>query len=270
MPTTFPSTDMQVHESTVREHREFGGDYRLIVFEAPGITKASVPGQFVHMQIPGIGAVALRRPFSIYKISDETVSVMYKPVGRGTNALASVLAGDAVSLVGPLGHGFPLTDSTYPVLIAGGYGVAPLSFYAERCSVKGSVFVGGKSEVDILCVDDFETYEWDIHIATEDGSRGSKGLVTDALDAWLAENGTGPKGESLELFACGPEGLMEAAGKRIDDLDLKGWLSFDRHMGCGIGACLACVQKVRGENGDVTWKRCCREGPVFDAASIVW
>jgi dihydroorotate dehydrogenase electron transfer subunit len=261
---------MQNFKSTVLEHSEFGGDYRLIVFRAPDIARASAPGQFVHMQIPGLGQVALRRPFSIYKVTDETLSVMYKPVGRGTQALADVEAGQEVSLIGPLGQGFPLTDTSYPVLIAGGYGVAPLSFYAERCSMKGSVFIGGKGEVDILCVEDFEAYGWDIHIATEDGSRGSKGLVTDALDAWLEPNIRGPNGEDLELFACGPEGLMHAAGERISGLGAQGWLSFDRNMGCGIGACLACVQKVRDDSGTVTWQRCCREGPVFDASKIVW
>ena len=261
---------MQTFESTVIEHRQFGGDYRLIMFAAPDIARASAPGQFVHMQIVGLGQVALRRPFSIYEVTDETVSVMYKPIGRGTRVLNGISEGDKVSLIGPLGHGYPVTTESYPVLVAGGYGVAPLSFYARRCPVKGSVFIGGKGEIDILCVDDFEAYGWDIHIATEDGSRGNQGLVTDSLDAWLEGKGDSVDGRDLELLACGPDGLMRAVGERIERLGVQGWLSLDRPMGCGIGACLACVQKVRDDNGTVTWQRCCREGPVFDADRIVW
>ena len=257
-----------IEEAAVLEHVEFGGGYRRIVFHAPRIAAASAPGQFVHVRLLQMSAEALRRPFSIYRAHAPEVHLMYKPVGRGTQFLMHAAAGERFSLIGPLGHGFPMdATETHPVLVAGGYGVAPLSFLAARLGRTGTVFIGGRTGQDILCVEDFVRLGWDVRVATEDGSSGSKGLVTVALDAWLAAR---PAHPHPEIYACGPEGLMQALGERAARLDCRAWLSLDRPMGCGIGACLACVQRVRGADGKTTWARCCTEGPVFAAKELVW
>lgn len=105
-----------------------------------------------------------------------------------------------------------------------------------------------------------------------DGSLGTKGLVTDVLDKWLAENSAlddySPAGQ--ELFACGPDGMLRALGERSVAGGFKGWLSLDKHMGCGVGACLACVQKLRAADGQGYWGRVCKDGPIFEAQEIVW
>ncbi|MCE9613060.1 MAG: dihydroorotate dehydrogenase electron transfer subunit [Lentisphaerae bacterium] len=257
-----------IEEATIVEHAEFTAGYRRLVFQAPRIAALAAPGQFVHMRIPELSPEALRRPFSIYQSHAPYLHVIYKPVGRGTQAMMHAPPGETYNLIGPLGRGFPVApDGPPPVFVAGGYGVAPLSFLAERLPRRGVAFIGGRTAQDILCVEDFASRGWDVRVTTEDGSRGERGRVTESFDRWVAaRKDAGP----AELFACGPEGLMRALGERTATLGWQAWVSLDRPMGCGIGACLACVQHVRDDGGKVAWARCCTEGPVFDAKDLVW
>ena len=258
---------MQIEKATVKTHDVVGGDYRELVLNAPQTAGAAVPGQFVHLRVPRLDGSVLRRPFSIYRARDGVLSILYKTVGRGTEAMVAIGAGDTLDLIGPLGNGFPAElAGEGPLLVAGGYGVAPLSFLASVMDVRGTIFIGGASARDILCVGDFESMGWTVQITTDDGSLGERGLVTLALDRWLATHpAAGPV-----LYACGPDGMLHAVGQRAVAAGHTAWLSMDKHMGCGVGACLACVQKIRGEDGVESWKRVCRDGPVFDAATVVW
>ena len=106
-------------------------------------------------------------------------------------------------------------------------------------------------------------------MTTEDGSLGTKGLVTAALDPWLEEQGLGGRGQGAELFACGPNGMLKAVGDRALEKGFTAWLSMDRNMACGVGACLTCVIKRKTETG-WEWARCCKDGPVFNAEEILW
>lgn len=263
-----PVTDMQQVQARVHSQAQVRGDYRLIVLECPDVAALSRPGQFVHVRVPKLDAAVLRRPFSIYAAGDALLSILYKQVGKGTAALAGRLPGDTVDLLGPLGNGFPVpAPSVHPVLVAGGYGVAPLSFLASTLTRPGTVFIGGRSRMDILCEEDFSARGWRVEVTTEDGSVGTRGRVTNALDAWLAQ---APAAQSAEAFVCGPDGLLRAVAERFIARDRPAWLSLDKHMGCGVGACLACVQRVRGVDGTAEWVRVCREGPVFAAADVIW
>jgi dihydroorotate dehydrogenase electron transfer subunit len=154
-----------------------------------------------------------------------------------------------------------------PVLVAGGYGNAALYLQAAKLPVKGVAFFGGRTASDILCIDQFEALGWDVRVATDDGSIGQKGFVTAALDAWLAENKQ--KFQCLELFACGPNAMLKAVGDRAIQHGLTAWLSMDRNMACGVGACLTCVIKRKTADG-WEWARCCKDGPVFEAREILW
>lgn len=294
-----------IQENTiVLEHRAFQGDYRLLRFSAPQIGPQVQPGQFIHLKIPRLEQSILRRPFSVFKADHEGLTLLYKPVGRGTAALASVREGEAVNLLGPLGNGFPplslvcaesdcrtgfpqgarvsedarsplrgkraLQDdipcsATIPVLVAGGYGNAALYLQAARLPVQGVAFFGGRTAQDILCVDEFKALGWDVRVTTDDGSLGTQGLVTDALDPWLAEHSA----KSVELFACGPNAMLKAVGDRAIEKGITAWLSMDRNMACGVGACLTCVIKRKTADG-WEWARCCKDGPVFNANEILW
>ena len=127
--------------------------------------------------------------------------------------------------------------------------------------------IGGSTAHDVLCVKNFSALGLDVRVTTEDGSLGEKGLVTDALDSWLKGCKASP---APEFYACGPDGMLKAVGDRAIAGGWNAWLSLDKHMGCGVGACLACVQKVRLNDGAETWARVCREGPVFESREIVW
>ncbi len=255
----------------VVSHREIGSGYRYIEFEAPAIAADATPGQFVHVRVPSLEKSALRRPFSIFNAEGDRLELLYKTVGRGTAALNEVKPGDEVEVMGPLGHGFPLKCAGEALLVGGGYGVAPLYFLARRLLASGvqaipaiHLFVGGRTKNDLLALDRFEALGGvKIHLATNDGSAGEKGLVTDPLDDELIRlRGEGGK---FELFACGPDPMLKAVALRATGTGSKGWISMDRHMVCGVGACYACILKtVRGNS------RCCIEGPVFSAADLVW
>ncbi len=259
---------MNLEEVKVLEHREIMGGYRLLLLDAPAIAPHVLPGQFVHVRVPHYEVALLRRPFSVYKTEGTTLSILYKNVGRGTETLTHLQPGKTLSLIGPLGHGFPTPQPEHiPVLVAGGYGMAALYMLARNAPQKGAAFFGGRSAQDILCADEFVSLGWDLRIATEDGSAGLKGLVTDALDAWLNNERLN---RTPEFFACGPNGMLKAVGDRAIKGTWKAWLSMDRNMGCGVGACLTCVQKIRNPEGDWEWKRCCKEGPVFESREIVW
>lgn len=254
----------------VVSHREIGSGYRYIEFEAPAIAADATPGQFVHLRVPSLEKSALRRPFSIFDAEGDRLELLYKTVGRGTAALNEVKPGDEVEVMGPLGHGFPLKCADEALLVGGGYGVAPLYFLSRRllganpAPAAIHLFVGGRTKNDLLALDRFEALGGvKIHLATNDGSAGAKGLVTDPLDDELIRlRGEGGK---FELFACGPDPMLKAVALRATGTGSKGWISMDRHMVCGVGACYACIQKtVRGNS------RCCIEGPVFAAEDLVW
>lgn len=258
---------LRCETAKVVEHREIGSGYRYIVFDAPKMAGDMIPGQFVHVKIPSLETSALRRPFSVFDAEEGRVHVLYKTVGRGTAALNSVRTGDSVSVMGPLGHGFPSQCNGVALLVGGGYGVAPLHFLAKRLKAAGhgsiEVFIGGRTKDDLLAVDRFRAMGVGVHLATNDGSEGVKGLVTDPLDDELAR--IRASGGKFELFACGPDPMLKAVAMRATGTSSRGWISMDRHMICGVGACYACIQKtVRGNS------RCCVEGPVFRAEDLVW
>lgn len=242
--------------------------FRLEV-RAPRIAPLVQPGQFAHVRILPLKDALLRRPFSIYQATADTFAILYKAVGKGTDALSRMRPGEVLHALGPLGHGFtvPEPGGEVPFLVAGGYGMAAMYLLAERSPQKGVVFVGGRRRVDILCEDEFRALGWEVRPTTEDGSHGERGLVTQPLLAELRRNAPGRK-----LYACGPTPMLRAVGKIAAEFDVPAEVSMDEHMCCGVGVCLTCVIPVRSGNGAEGWEyqRTCTEGPVFDARRVVW
>jgi len=265
--------------------------YFRLVLRAPQIAPLIQPGQFAHVRVLSLKDALLRRPFSIFQVEGDTFSILYKAVGKGTEALSRMGPGEELSVIAPLGHGFtvPKPGGETPLLVAGGYGMAAMYLLAQRSPQRGIVFVGGQRRVDILCEMEFRALDWDVRVTTEDGSHGEKGLVTQPLLAEIRN----PKSEirNFKLFACGPTGMLKAVGKIAEDFNVPAELSMDEHMCCGVGVCLTCVIPVKTGNGprranlsrrsiaktearqrDGGWEyqRTCTEGPVFDAEKIVW
>jgi dihydroorotate dehydrogenase electron transfer subunit len=240
--------------------------YYRLVLRAPDIAPLIQPGQFAHLRIPALKDALLRRPFSIFQATSDTFSILYKTVGKGTAILSQMRAGEELSAIAPLGHGFtvPAANAEVPLLVAGGYGMAAMFLLAQRSPQTGIVFVGGRRRVDILCEKEFAAIGWEVRVATEDGSHGEKGLVTRPLGAELQKKLPGRK-----LFACGPTPMLKAVGQLAADYAVPAELSMDEHMCCGVGTCLTCVIPIKAGDG-WEYQRTCTEGPVFDAKAIVW
>jgi len=249
----------------VSNERDTDSYFRLVL-RAPQITPLIQPGQFAHVRIMPMKDALLRRPFSIFQATADTFSILYKTVGKGTDVLSRMRAGDDVSVIAPLGHGFtvPKPGGETPLLVAGGYGMAAMFLLAQRSPQKGIVFVGGRRRVDILCEKEFAEIGWEVRATTEDGSHGEKGLVTHPLIAELKRGAAGKK-----IFACGPTPMLKAVGKLAEEFNVPAELSMDEHMCCGVGTCLTCVIPIK--SGD-SWEyqRTCTEGPVFDSRQVVW
>ena len=194
----------------------------------------------------------------------------------------AVREGDRVDLMGPLGKGFPLPSGGAEVLlVGGGYGVAPLYFLARTVLSRAAgrpdrpalrLFAGGRTKDDLLLLDDFRALGVEVHPATDDGSLGTKGLVVAPLDALLSASAAGAAGGGSRpgVYACGPAPMLRAVDERAQAFGLDAWLSLDRRMLCGVGACLGCVQTVREAGGSTASVRVCADGPVFPRGRIAW
>jgi dihydroorotate dehydrogenase electron transfer subunit len=264
----------------VSNERDTDSYFRLVL-RAPQIAPLIQPGQFAHVRVLTMKDALLRRPFSIFQVEGDTFSILYKTIGKGTVALARMQAGEELSVIAPLGHGFtvPRPGGEIPLLVAGGYGMAAMYLLAQRSPQRGIVFVGGRRRVDILCEKEFQALGWDVRVTTEDGSHGENGLVTQSLLAELRRSRgneaqtkiRNPKSEirNLKLFACGPTGMLKAVGKIAGESNVPAELSMDEHMCCGVGVCLTCVIPVKTGDG-WEYQRSCTEGPVFDSQQVVW
>jgi dihydroorotate dehydrogenase electron transfer subunit len=192
--------------------------------------------------------------------------LVYKIVGCGTAALAELAPGEICSILGPQGIPFskPDTDET-PVIIAGGYGSAATLILAKLSPTPGILLLGARTTEDLILINEFKKLGFEVRVATEDGSMGTKGLVTTLLQDILSD----PFSAKFAFKGCGPHGMLMAVGKMLLASGMDGELSLDHLMCCGVGSCFACVVKVKAENAD-GWRyaRTCNEGPVFKASEI--
>ena len=247
------------------------GDYYRIVFFAPEIAEKAKAGQFVHVLIPTLKDRILRRPFSINDTDAEKglLTVTYKKVGRGTAELALLQEGVSCRIMGPQGNGFTVPDEeTFPILVAGGYGSAATFLLAKHSPQKGIFLMGARSEKDLILFEEYEKVNYDVRLATNDGSVGHKGFVTELLDDAIAA----AKGRKIMIYGCGPEAMLLALGRLALEKGVKAELSLDRNMCCGTGACFACVVKVKDESAPEKWRysRSCKEGPVYGAEEVYY
>ena len=227
--------------------REVARGMRVISIEAPDIASTVRAGQFVNLGLPG---AFLRRPFSVYRVEGDRIEVVLKAVGVGTAVLLSMRPGDAISCLGPLGHGFDLASGPQSiVLVSGGLGVAPMPLAAREAKANGMrvTWVHGARSRDELCS---EAVGDDVIWATDDGSRGFTGNAVAAA----------PDGDLV--IACGPNRMLAAVAKRWPDAQV----AVETYMGCGTGVCLGCAVPLSRGGYD----RACKEGPVYRAAAVEW
>jgi dihydroorotate dehydrogenase electron transfer subunit len=206
----------------------------------------------------------LPRPMALYRAAPcgDAVEILYKVSGRGTRLLADARPGDRVRLVGPLGTPFRLPDARErAVLAGGGTGIASLYELARRACERGpvAVLLGARTAGDLMGRDDFAALGVDLRVATEDGSAGRRGLVTELLEDALAE---GP----ARVYACGPTAMMRRAAALAASAGRLCSVSLENRMACGFGVCLGCAVPRAGGGFALV----CRDGPVFDAAGVAW
>jgi dihydroorotate dehydrogenase electron transfer subunit len=252
--------------------------YYLLGINCPPIADQIKPGQFVMVKVSDDRSPLLRRPFSVYKSYPGShpekrkrgcLFILYKKVGKGTQRMTTMKKGEKVDLIGPLGNGFilpPLPSSTNIILVGGGVGIVSLYPLAE--ALKGRklfVFIGGKTQQDILCVEDFKIFNSKTFVATEDGSLGTKGTV---VNLFLSHRKKFIRDEECYLYACGPVAMLKALAGIVKLKNFICQASLETRMGCGFGACWGCV--VKTNHPKTPYQRVCKEGPVFTLKDILW
>jgi dihydroorotate dehydrogenase electron transfer subunit len=266
-------------------NRRLARDTYLIRLGAPGLAPAIRPGQFLMLRLPGRTDPLLGRPFAVYDTVPDgngepaAVDVVYLIVGKVTGLLADMRPGDVVEVWGPLGNGFPDVGGTEHVgLVAGGIGQTPFLAYvhdllgargyggrpARRQCDRVSVFYGVRSADLAAGVEDFRAAGATLHMATDDGSLGYAGFVTRLLETHLLGK-DGPH----HLIGCGPQPMLQALAQLARRYCLPCHVSLETPMACGAGICFSCVTRISAVGG-WDYRRVCIEGPVFDAATVVW
>jgi dihydroorotate dehydrogenase electron transfer subunit len=255
-------------------------------FACPEIARNVVPGQFLMSRIASCNDPLIGRPLALYEVIDDpsgnpwAIDLVYLVKGKFTSRLADCRAGSELVVWGPLGNGFTPPTCETLIMVAGGIGQTPFVAFGQEClgrrsygspvrnsaSVKRVILCYGARSANYLAgLSDFERGGIELRIATDDGSRGHHGFVTQLLEQTLLET----SGER-RIVCCGPERMMEAVAGVAQRAEIPCEVSLETPMACGIGICFTCVAKVRDASGNWDYKRTCVEGPIFSSESIEW
>ncbi len=273
--------------ATIVEHELMGKNTWRMRLRCPAIALQILPGQFFMIRLPGRSDPLLGRPFALYDVyanpdgQVDGVEFGYVVVGKMTSLLESLGEGDSVEIWGPLGNGFPPAPAGHLVIAAGGIGQTPFlavvrealrrRAYGKPARViaqqpsRITLCYGVRSAEYLAGVETFRNEGIDVRIATDDGTAGHHGFVTDLLKPLL----TDPDLPSA-VYCCGPEPMMKAVSKLCLAANVPTWLSMETPMACGFGACFSCVTKIRQDDGTWDYRRVCVEGPVFLANKVVF
>jgi dihydroorotate dehydrogenase electron transfer subunit len=277
------SKDFQWLESRIVEHRSIAKDTWQLTLEAPNLARCTLPGQFFMVRLAGLNDPLIGRALAMFdrgfdsQGNPQTVSVAYVVKGKFTQALSRFKAGQSVEIWGPLGNAFSNQPVDHLILVAGGVGITPMLSLASAAlgqdtygqeghfAQQVTLCYGARTEEYLVALDAFEERGVRLAIATEDGSLGHRGRVTEVLKDLLSRS----EGTS-RIACCGPEPMMQAVSKIAHEHNVTCEVSLETPMACGIGICFTCVAKI--DQGDGTWdyRRTCVEGPIFESKSIVW
>lgn len=239
------------------------------------------PGQFVMLRLGSGYDPLLRRPFAAYTVNNakkELVEIWYKIVGRGTRMMSRMHPDQELELLGPLGNGFSIPPHTRTAfVVAGGMGIVPLRGLTDQlvdCKIENvHLFLGTETAAYLFFEKRFQEMSISVKVATEDGSAGHHGLVTELFGQWLDSHHRMDEAGAI-CFACGPTPMLKAVAGITARHRLSCQVSLEARMACGIGACLGCVVALQRRNdtraGSAPYGRVCLDGPVFDTKDIVW
>lgn len=297
--------NMQQFKTKVISNKKIAPGHYILSFKtAKKIIDSTKPGQFFNARASLSYEPLLRRPFSAHKIYKDRIEILYKVVGSATKILSTKKKGDRLDIIGPLGNGFEIASlpprlcpavarndgapviarpakrgETISLLVAGGHGVAPLYALAKQLTSRKlypyghrrvTVFIGAKTGKHIICDKELRKLGAKVYIATEDGSKGYKGLVTKLLKKKIRiiprlRSRQASHESRVTIYACGPKPMLKAVSKLAGQYKIPCQVSLEEYMACGIGTCLGCAVKTR-----TGYKMVCKDGPVFDAREVVW
>lgn len=255
-------------DTTILRHRNLKNNYFALTLGPYSRAGECRPGSFVHVRLPH-SDIYFRRAMSVAAVDSDLqrIEIIFKVFGRGTTLLSQACKGDRIDVLGPLGvtFAYPQKNET-AVMVAGGVGFPPLLFLATELVKTGfdpkkiEFFYGGKSDGDLVERSRIKKLGVNAHWATDDGSVGSRGFVTAAVDEYLTAHGS----EHVRLYGCGPEAMLKATNEIGLKHKAAGQLSLEAPMPCGIGVCLGCVVKLT--SGE--YARVCVDGPVFEIGEV--
>lgn len=270
----------------VVENVRLARDTYRVRFDGPELARRALPGQFIMVRVADCNDPLIGRPLALYDtVLDGAarpcgVDLVYLVHGKFTRRLSELRRGQRLEVWGPLGNSFEPEPVDHLIMAAGGIGQTPFVALAQESlglrqygdpprgpapSRKVTLCYGARSADYMAGVEDFERIGVDVHLSTDDGTRGHHGLVTDLLEKVLAES----QG-SRRIVCCGPERMMEAVARIAQRTNTPCQVSLETPMACGIGICFTCVARVCDDRGEWDYKRTCVEGPVFDAAKVLW
>ncbi|MEH7075021.1 dihydroorotate dehydrogenase electron transfer subunit [Neobacillus drentensis] len=248
----------------ILSQKEIASDIYELTIEGELVSQITEPGQFVHIKVTNGLDPLLRRPISIssYDKEQKMLTMIYRKEGKGTSLLAELRAGMFVDILGPLGNGFPVEEVSKgdtALLVGGGIGVPPLYELSNQLVAKGVkvIHVLGFQTASAVFYEEEFLKNGETYVATVDGSFGRKGFVTDVMKELQFDC----------IYTCGPTPMLRAIEQNYQDK--KVFLSLEERMGCGIGACFACVCKKKDDPTGASYKKVCSDGPVFQAGEVL-
>jgi dihydroorotate dehydrogenase electron transfer subunit len=243
------------------------------------------------LEVSGSQDPLLKRPFSFFRNTSDGIQFLYEVRGRGTIMMKDFSVGEVINVLGPLGKGYPKPDSkSTPLVIAGGIGIASVFPLIESFANRAYIFYGARDNEGLTMLNELKSISDKLYISTDDGSMGQKGTVINILTDFLNSHFS-VLGSHLIMYACGRKSMLEAFSRVALEKGIKGYVSAEEHMACGVGACLGCAIKVKGveqraksrkrkpKDLDSTlssqplalsYKMVCKDGPVFPIEEIVW
>jgi dihydroorotate dehydrogenase electron transfer subunit len=246
----------------IRSLREVAGNTFVLTFVSAHISTTIRAGQFVNIKVDDTTEPLLRRPYSVYHAEDDSVEIIFNIVGKGSAALRRKREGELLDVLGPLGVPFALDEGDFDtaILVGGGLGVAPLPLATRELGRLGKRIVtllGARTANQVV-----DTHLENVHVATDDGTRGVHGTVVDLAKQWLSA----PSLPKLKLFACGPTAMLRALGALAIERNIPCEVSLEGPMACGFGVCQGCPVELIG--GERKYALMCKDGPTFDVRKI--
>lgn len=254
---------MKLETAEILDNRQVTADLWAIKLRAPGIARDSRPGQFIHVRLGDSLDPLLRRPMSVYRIGPSTIDLLLRPAGRGSRMMIQKKVGDTLDCLGPLGNGFTVHPSSrHLLMIAGGTGIAPMVALAEAAveSDRSVVVLFGARSAGCVFPAELLPPQIEYAVATDDGSAGHIGMVTELLPSYLDW--------ADAIYGCGPRPMFLAMLDIMRDQNVRKsvQLSLEENMACAVGACFGCAVQTRA--GEV--KTVCEDGPVFEMRELEW